>query len=549
MSRGRSYCDDDSGFSRSTRYAKYVYASANGNVIVTSRGETPLIKGVSDPRLPIYTCVKGNLEGFDPFSGIFKAPKTGFYDVTLFCNYYLHGLTKVNGRTYTKMAIFNSNTRTDFVHPLGSTNIFAPFQGGYISAASISGTIPLVEGDHLTVSLYQQNNKKQAAEIYAELTILQASPYGKDTNYSHVHMAPRIRCGKAEDFTSSYSLSSSRSFSSSEGVLTRRTHALPRRSTIMRGRDDNPTLLADIAGFEGRASTHSSASVLDEYLGLQEGSIEERKATSEEVEIPLISEGPAPSIIEEEKPGFFREMLNYFMENMMVPLAEPFLPIYEEAPTPVVEEDKPLSTIVERTSVGAGEAPERRISLTTTPASGTPKRISLTTTPASGTPKRRIALTTTPASGAPKRRISLTTTPASGAPKRRIAPTFLGAAEEGPYMTIPAFGTKEEEEAIIKIISPNEDLINRINVASVTSGDPFEQINIIMKDGQEIEFSPDQFHQVLGEEGEKFMIVTNVDDILEIPRENISRIDIVFQPLGGEDFEFIPNKTFTIKKM
>lgn len=219
MSRGRSYCDDDSGFSRSTRYAKYVYASVNGNAIVTSGGETPLIKGVIDARFPIYTCVKGNLEGFDPFSGIFKAPKTGFYDVTLFCNYYLYDVTKVSGQTYTKMVIFNSNTKTDFVHPLGSTNIFAPFQGGYISAASISGTIPLVEGDRLTVSLYQQNNKKQAAEIYAELTILQASPYGKDTNYSHVHMPPRIRCSEPEDFTSSYSLSSSGSFSSGEEVL------------------------------------------------------------------------------------------------------------------------------------------------------------------------------------------------------------------------------------------------------------------------------------------------------------------------------------------
>lgn len=70
-----------------------------------------------------------------------------------------------------------------------------------------------------------------------------------------------------------------------------------------------------------------------------------------------------------------------------------------------------------------------------------------------------------------------------------------------------------------------------------------------MKDGQEIEFFPDQFHQVLGEEGEKFMIVTNVDVILEIPRENISRIDIVFQPLGKGDFELIPNKSFTIKEM
>ena len=506
MSRGRSYCDDDSGFSRSTRYARYVYASVNGNVIVTSRYDTPLIKGVPDPRFPIYTCVKGNLEGFDPLSGIFKAPKTGFYDVTLFCNYYLYDVTKVSGRTYTKMAIFNSNTRTDFVHPLGSTNIFAPFQDGYISAASISGTIPLVEGDHLTVSLYQQNNKKQATPIYAELTILQASPYGKDTNYSHVHMAPRIRCGKPEDFTSSYSLSSSESFSSAEGVLTRRTHALHRRSTVIRGRDDDPTLLPETPGFEGRAITHSSASVLDEYLGLREGSIEERKATSEEVEIPLISEGPAPSIIEEENPGFFRGMLNYFMENMMVPVAEPFLPIYKEDPTPVIEEDKPLSTIVERTSVGTGEAPKRRIAPTFLGA-------------------------------------------AEEGPKRRIAPTFLGAAEEGPYMTIPAFGTKEEEEAIIKIISPNKDLINRINVASVTSGDPFEQINIIMKDGQEIEFFPDQFHQVLGEEGEKFMIVTNVDVILEIPRENISRIDIVFQPLEKGDFELIPNKSFTIKEM
>jgi len=499
MSRGRSYCDVDSGFSRSTRYARYVYASADGNVIVSPRYETPLIKGVTDRRLPIYTCVKGNLEGFDPLSGIFKAPKTGFYDVTLFCNYYLYSDTKVSGRTYTKIVIFNSNTRTDFVHPLGSTNIFAPFQNGYISAASISGTIPLVEGDHLTVSLYQQNNKKQAAQIYAELTILQASPYGKDTNYSHVHMAPRIRCGKPEDFTSSYSLSSSGSFSSAEEVLTR-TYTLPRRSTIMRGRDNNPTQLPEISGFEGHAITHSSASALDEFFSFKEGSIEERKATSKEVKTPLISEGPALSIIEEENPGFFREILNYFMENIMIPLAEPWIPSIEEAPTPVIEDE----------------------------SSGETEDISEEFL------KRRITLTTTPASETPKRRIALTTTP---------------ALEEGPYMTIPAFGTKEEEEPIIKIISPNKDLIDRINLASMTSKDPFNQINIIMKDGKEIEFLPDQFDQVLGEVGEKFMIVTNVDDIWEIPRKNISQIDIVFQPLGGTDFDFIPNEKFTIKKM
>lgn len=89
-------------------------------------------------------------------------------------------------------------------------------------------------------------------------------------------------------------------------------------------------------------------------------------------------------------------------------------------------------------------------------------------------------------------------------------------------------------------------MINRINVAS---GDPFERMNVIMKDGQEIEFFPDQFHKVLGEEGEKFMIVTNVDDIWKIPRKNISRIDIVFQPLGKRKAKPISNKSFTIKKM
>jgi len=70
-----------------------------------------------------------------------------------------------------------------------------------------------------------------------------------------------------------------------------------------------------------------------------------------------------------------------------------------------------------------------------------------------------------------------------------------------------------------------------------------------MKDSQEIKFFPVQFHQVLGEVGEKFIIVTNVDEILDIPRKNIKRIDIVFQPLGGKDFELISNKSFTIKKM
>ena len=93
MSHGCQCCHDgrhDGGFSKSTRYARFVYAGIDGNVLVSSGKETPLISMSPDLTYPIYPCLKGNLEGFDPYAGFFTAPRTGFYDISLFCHYMIH---------------------------------------------------------------------------------------------------------------------------------------------------------------------------------------------------------------------------------------------------------------------------------------------------------------------------------------------------------------------------------------------------------------------------------------------------------------------------
>lgn len=163
---------------------KFVYACIQGNVLVENAYETPLMNTYINPKRPIYINAIGDLEGFNPFTGIFKAPKAGFYYVTLFCNYYAKAKSKIQGQTNTKMIAFVETGGSQYLAPFGSTNPFTVFQNTPVSAVSLSGLIPLKKDEMLAISLYQENNQRETVQVFAEWSVTESFSYNTYINYT-----------------------------------------------------------------------------------------------------------------------------------------------------------------------------------------------------------------------------------------------------------------------------------------------------------------------------------------------------------------------------
>jgi len=162
--------------------------------MVSSGINTPLLRGISDPDRPIYACVKGNLEGFNPYTGVFSAPKTGFYKITIFCNYISATPVRMYGVTHTKAISFSKIVPARKVLPFGSTNAFTVIKGNSVSYTTISGHVPLEKDEKFILSLYQENDIDEPTFVSLELTIVQGAPYNRCLEYVHFPISPRHQC-------------------------------------------------------------------------------------------------------------------------------------------------------------------------------------------------------------------------------------------------------------------------------------------------------------------------------------------------------------------
>ena len=180
---------------------EFVYAVISGNVEIESDKELPLANW--GKKGTVFQCADGNLEGFNVKLGEFVAPKDGFYTISFFCRYNISNSSPVTGMSYTKMTTFKEY-KTQSISPLGTTNPFTRWKKSYISASSLSGSIPLVKGEKIFFSLYQKNSVVKKAKVEAELIIKYESSYKNaiDTNI----FAEKIRCGKVEEAKGNFEL-------------------------------------------------------------------------------------------------------------------------------------------------------------------------------------------------------------------------------------------------------------------------------------------------------------------------------------------------------
>ena len=210
--------------------ADYVYAAVEGNILLES-GETRFIEFpptnlASDP----YNCVRGELSGFDPVTGVFTAPRTALYHVSVWANYFVESIICPTG-TSGPFQCSDCTGCTGIVGPgglcctgpagctgaivlpplVGTTNtqvrrelkenicgapgsgfggldiavvgqtapwslICEPGTGAtgcnYISNASLGGNIPLRKGEKLIISVFQENDQSRRVSLFLEWMIV-----------------------------------------------------------------------------------------------------------------------------------------------------------------------------------------------------------------------------------------------------------------------------------------------------------------------------------------------------------------------------------------
>jgi len=214
--------------------ADYVYAAVEGNIQLDS-GETRFVN--SPPTNPFsnpYNCVRGNLSGFDPVTGIFTAPRTALYQVSVWANYLQErvacpgpsgfigpfpcrdctGCTGINGidglcckgpsgcvgavvipplvgTTNTQIcrelkenicgapgtgfggldiAVVGQTAPWSFICLPGSTGTT---ECNYVASATLGASIPLRAGEKLMVSVFQENNQERRVFLFLEWMIVQ----------------------------------------------------------------------------------------------------------------------------------------------------------------------------------------------------------------------------------------------------------------------------------------------------------------------------------------------------------------------------------------
>jgi hypothetical protein len=302
-------------------FARFVYAMIFGNTIVHSNRETPITKGAPDPNAPLYTCVKGNLAGFDATTGFFTAPKTAFYDITVFTNYVYDGEYPIYGVSSTKLFTFITDNPSPAAIPLGSSNSYCSFLEQSIASSNIHGKLPLVKGEKVALSLYQENDQEQPVYVFVELTISQDKPFTPYGGYIQSKGMAGIRCipsvPRREYREQSGYTYSTEMYHRPEEEYAREEYYYPERSKSM-------SLGTTTQSF-GVPITHTSENIGKEFEKLtesmkfeppKEGYYPDR-ATLKFESVSTTEEGPAPKP-EEKAPitqPWYKRFVNYLFEE------------------------------------------------------------------------------------------------------------------------------------------------------------------------------------------------------------------------------------------
>lgn len=150
---------------RISKRSQFLNAAIESYIKVISNREKKLYSS-SERRENMYTCLKGNIRGFDINKGVWVVPEKGFYRFTVHAHYrtnYKKG-QYLEGSTFTKVLIGE-----DII--LGQTNIFDKTSQFYSSKASFSGLVQLDEKEEVIFSLFQINKQNQPAFATIEIVI------------------------------------------------------------------------------------------------------------------------------------------------------------------------------------------------------------------------------------------------------------------------------------------------------------------------------------------------------------------------------------------
>jgi len=171
-----------------TPSADYVYAAVEGNILLDS-GETRFVNSPpTNPASDPYNCVRGRLEGFDPVTGIFTAPRTALYSVSVWANYFQPGqsLPQIGGTTVTTVERFlvenicgGPGTGQPKGLDIAVVSQTAPWTSrpgeigfDYFAGSSLGGDIPLRKGEQLIISVFQENDQSQRVSLFLEWMIV-----------------------------------------------------------------------------------------------------------------------------------------------------------------------------------------------------------------------------------------------------------------------------------------------------------------------------------------------------------------------------------------
>lgn len=172
----------------------YLYTAVEGSVLLNSGQERVIDyqKGdgtsCTDSTLcHTWRCTQGDIFGhpdsFNPSTGIFTAPSSNFYKVSLAVNYFYiqpEGTVRITGTSTTTL---RRNLRENIcglpgtgfdgldIAVLSSTNPFSAFGDNTIASAVISYDIPLQRGDQLKVLIFQENDANVTVTIFSEWLI------------------------------------------------------------------------------------------------------------------------------------------------------------------------------------------------------------------------------------------------------------------------------------------------------------------------------------------------------------------------------------------
>lgn len=175
-----------------TPSADYVYAAVEGNILLDS-GETRFVNSPpTNPASDPYNCVRGRLEGFDPVTGIFTAPRTALYSVSVWANYFKLGGSspQLQGTTNTAIqrelienicgapgtgfggldiAVVSQTAPWSLICPSGSAGATGC---NYLASSSLGGDIPLRKGEKLIISVFQENDQSERVSLFLEWMIV-----------------------------------------------------------------------------------------------------------------------------------------------------------------------------------------------------------------------------------------------------------------------------------------------------------------------------------------------------------------------------------------